>query len=201
MSHMWFCFGHLYSAFTLLCTLWVSLFFLFARVCSPSQPDFAMFFAVWVCPRCPLCGSLPEPWPASGHADAAGWTICIWPSLARSRWGREGLCTACMVWIKRKTLVQWENACFFSFASQAGNKTRLTHVSPDPLTHGHRPAQIVQMDGLDSVTVVGIAFAAFVIGVLLTAALWYIHTHTGECWMCKGGALKVFLSDKKEKKN
>jgi len=38
---------------------------------------------------------------------------------------------------------------------------------------------IVRMEGLDSGTVVGIAFAAFVIGVSLTAALWYIHTHTG----------------------
>ncbi|XP_070532100.1 transforming growth factor beta receptor type 3-like [Ptychodera flava] len=33
--------------------------------------------------------------------------------------------------------------------------------------------------GLETGAVVGIAFAAFVIGVLLTAALWYIHTHTG----------------------
>ncbi|XP_044288202.1 transforming growth factor beta receptor type 3 isoform X2 [Varanus komodoensis] len=34
--------------------------------------------------------------------------------------------------------------------------------------------------GLDSVTVVGIAFAAFVIGALLTGALWFIYSHTGE---------------------
>ncbi|KAK2168002.1 hypothetical protein LSH36_21g01008 [Paralvinella palmiformis] len=39
--------------------------------------------------------------------------------------------------------------------------------------------RVVRVEGLDSGTVVGIAFAAFVIGVLLTAALWYIHTHTG----------------------
>ncbi len=39
--------------------------------------------------------------------------------------------------------------------------------------------QVVRVEGLDSGTVVGIAFAAFIIGVLLTAALWYIHTHTG----------------------
>jgi hypothetical protein len=37
----------------------------------------------------------------------------------------------------------------------------------------------MQVEGLDTVTVVGIAFAAFIIGVLLTTALWYIHTHTG----------------------
>ncbi|XP_072246261.1 transforming growth factor beta receptor type 3 [Leuresthes tenuis] len=33
---------------------------------------------------------------------------------------------------------------------------------------------------LDTPTVVGIAFAAFVIGALLTGALWFIYTHTGE---------------------
>ncbi|KAM4629181.1 transforming growth factor beta receptor type 3 isoform 2-T2 [Polymixia lowei] len=34
--------------------------------------------------------------------------------------------------------------------------------------------------GLDTPTVVGIAFAAFVIGALLTGALWFIYSHTGE---------------------
>ncbi|XP_075038493.1 transforming growth factor beta receptor type 3 isoform X2 [Mixophyes fleayi] len=34
--------------------------------------------------------------------------------------------------------------------------------------------------GLDTPTVVGIAFAAFIIGALLTAALWYIYSHTGD---------------------
>ncbi|XP_019643209.1 PREDICTED: transforming growth factor beta receptor type 3-like [Branchiostoma belcheri] len=38
--------------------------------------------------------------------------------------------------------------------------------------------QIV-IQGLEAGTVVGIAFAAFVIGIALTATLWYIHTHTG----------------------
>lgn len=33
--------------------------------------------------------------------------------------------------------------------------------------------------GLDTMTVMGIAFAAFVIGALLTGALWYIYSHTG----------------------
>lgn len=33
--------------------------------------------------------------------------------------------------------------------------------------------------GLDTITVMGIAFAAFVIGALLTGALWYIYSHTG----------------------
>ena len=40
--------------------------------------------------------------------------------------------------------------------------------------------QCLRVAGLDSGTVIGIAFAAFIIGVMLTAALWYIHTHTGE---------------------
>ena len=44
--------------------------------------------------------------------------------------------------------------------------------------------QVVHVEGLDSGTVVGIAFAAFFIGVLLTAALWFIHTHTGEYGAC-----------------
>ncbi|XP_005422180.2 transforming growth factor beta receptor type 3 [Geospiza fortis] len=34
--------------------------------------------------------------------------------------------------------------------------------------------------GLDTLTVVGIAFAAFVIGALLTGALWFIYSRTGE---------------------
>ncbi|CAG05636.1 unnamed protein product, partial [Tetraodon nigroviridis] len=33
---------------------------------------------------------------------------------------------------------------------------------------------------LDTPTVVGIAYAAFVIGALLTGALWFIYSHTGE---------------------
>jgi hypothetical protein len=38
--------------------------------------------------------------------------------------------------------------------------------------------QSLVVDGLESGTVIGIAFAAFFIGVLLMAALWFIHTHT-----------------------
>ncbi|XP_071983850.1 transforming growth factor beta receptor type 3 isoform X1 [Engystomops pustulosus] len=34
--------------------------------------------------------------------------------------------------------------------------------------------------GLDTPIVVGIAFAAFIIGALLTGALWYIYSHTGD---------------------
>lgn len=37
---------------------------------------------------------------------------------------------------------------------------------------------------LDTPTVVGIAFAAFVIGALLTGALWFIYSHTGRFSTC-----------------
>lgn len=42
------------------------------------------------------------------------------------------------------------------------------------------PANETIMYVLDTPTVVGIAFAAFVIGALLTGALWFIYSHTGE---------------------
>ncbi|XP_069120678.1 transforming growth factor beta receptor type 3-like [Argopecten irradians] len=45
--------------------------------------------------------------------------------------------------------------------------------------HNSDHAETLVIKGLDSGTVVGIAFAAFIIGVLLMAALWFIHTHTG----------------------
>lgn len=41
---------------------------------------------------------------------------------------------------------------------------------------------------LDTPTVVGIAFAAFVIGALLTGALWFIYSHTGRWFTCCGSA-------------
>ncbi|CAL1540445.1 unnamed protein product [Lymnaea stagnalis] len=47
----------------------------------------------------------------------------------------------------------------------------------DDSNHGQQQRIIVE--GLDSATVVGIAFAAFAIGILLTGALWFIHSHTG----------------------
>ena len=40
-------------------------------------------------------------------------------------------------------------------------------------------ATSVRVVGLDINAVVGIAFAAFTIGILLTAALWLIHARTG----------------------
>lgn len=41
------------------------------------------------------------------------------------------------------------------------------------------PSSLEIFHGLDTLTVMGIAFAAFVIGALLTGALWYIYSHTG----------------------
>jgi len=40
-------------------------------------------------------------------------------------------------------------------------------------------AAAVRVVGLDISAVVGIAFAAFTIGILLTGMLWFIHTRTG----------------------
>ncbi|XP_059197085.1 transforming growth factor beta receptor type 3 [Centropristis striata] len=55
---------------------------------------------------------------------------------------------------------------------------------PDPVTPSHTAPGVDPPDGpvyvLDTPTVVGIAFAAFVIGALLTGALWFIYSHTGE---------------------
>ncbi|GCC31258.1 transforming growth factor beta receptor type 3 [Chiloscyllium punctatum] len=54
-----------------------------------------------------------------------------------------------------------------------------TQVIPDSHVNVERPRPYI-IYGLDTPTVVGIAFAAFVIGALLTGALWYIYSHTGE---------------------
>ena len=50
------------------------------------------------------------------------------------------------------------------------------------------------MEGLDSLTVIAIAFAAFIIGALLIIAVWYIHAHTGEmqCYKMKVHVMKSF---------
>ncbi|XP_067892862.1 transforming growth factor beta receptor type 3 isoform X1 [Heterodontus francisci] len=54
-----------------------------------------------------------------------------------------------------------------------------TQVKPDSQIPAEIPRPYI-IYGLDTPTVVGIAFAAFVIGALLTGALWYIYSHTGE---------------------
>lgn len=55
--------------------------------------------------------------------------------------------------------------------------------TPDP-TYAEREPENPPPDGvmyvIDTPVVVGIAFAAFVIGALLTGALWFIYAHTGE---------------------
>ncbi|KAE8610638.1 hypothetical protein XENTR_v10012191 [Xenopus tropicalis] len=50
--------------------------------------------------------------------------------------------------------------------------------TPGPSLKGPPDHQVFY--GLDTPTVVGIAFAAFIIGALLTGALWFIYSHTGE---------------------
>uniref|UniRef100_A0A8D1CKE8 Transforming growth factor beta receptor type 3 n=1 Tax=Sus scrofa TaxID=9823 RepID=A0A8D1CKE8_PIG len=49
-----------------------------------------------------------------------------------------------------------------------------------PSTKESNPISPPIFHGLDTLTVMGIAFAAFVIGALLTGALWYIYSHTGD---------------------
>jgi len=43
-------------------------------------------------------------------------------------------------------------------------------------------SRVVHVIGLDSEAVVGIAFASFVIGIILTAAIWFIYVRTGWLW-------------------
>ncbi|XP_067846016.1 transforming growth factor beta receptor type 3 isoform X2 [Heptranchias perlo] len=54
-----------------------------------------------------------------------------------------------------------------------------TPVKTDSQINAEKPQPYI-IYGLDTPTVVGIAFAAFVIGALLTGALWYIYSHTSE---------------------
>ncbi|KAL6108483.1 tgfbr3 [Pungitius sinensis] len=52
-------------------------------------------------------------------------------------------------------------------------------VTPSQPKGPHGPSDYDTLYALDTPTVVGIAFAAFVIGALLTGALWFIYSHTG----------------------
>nr|XP_006001135.1 PREDICTED: transforming growth factor beta receptor type 3 isoform X1 [Latimeria chalumnae] len=54
----------------------------------------------------------------------------------------------------------------------------LPETTKDPPERKSYPQTYI-IYGLDTPAVVGIAFAAFVIGALLTGALWYIYSHTG----------------------
>ncbi|XP_056132780.1 transforming growth factor beta receptor type 3 [Lampris incognitus] len=63
-----------------------------------------------------------------------------------------------------------------------GEETRRSPVAPTrstPRSPHNSPSETI-MYVLDTPTVVGIAFAAFMIGALLTGALWFIYSHTGE---------------------
>ncbi|XP_062960934.1 transforming growth factor beta receptor type 3 isoform X2 [Cynocephalus volans] len=58
-------------------------------------------------------------------------------------------------------------------------QNKKTFTKPLAVIH-HKAESKAIFHGLDTLTVMGIAFAAFVIGALLTGALWYIYSHTGE---------------------
>lgn len=63
-----------------------------------------------------------------------------------------------------------------------GDETRILPGAPartTPKSPHNLPSEAI-LYVLDTPTVVGIAFAAFVIGALLTGALWFIYSHTGE---------------------
>ncbi|MGH0161769.1 UNVERIFIED_CONTAM: hypothetical protein FKN15_077541 [Acipenser sinensis] len=66
------------------------------------------------------------------------------------------------------------------------DKGRTTDIiKDDPIKEADKsPQPSYVMHGLDTATVVGIAFAAFVIGALLTGALWFIYVNTGEYPWC-----------------
>lgn len=57
-----------------------------------------------------------------------------------------------------------------------------TGTSQTQGTKGSEEKQVI-IEGLDSGTVVGIAFAAFIIGVLMMGILWFIHTHSGSIFV------------------
>ncbi|KAK3579926.1 hypothetical protein CHS0354_014037 [Potamilus streckersoni] len=59
--------------------------------------------------------------------------------------------------------------------SEASSKCNLQGTVSSKGEDSNRP---IVIEGLDSGTVVGIAFAAFIIGVLMMGALWFIHTHS-----------------------
>ena len=66
-----------------------------------------------------------------------------------------------------------------------------TSVSSTKESSNHQQQKII-IEGLDSPTVIGIAFAAFFIGIFLTVALWCIHTHTGRS-QCQSSVIPPLL--------
>ncbi|XP_004455627.2 transforming growth factor beta receptor type 3 [Dasypus novemcinctus] len=83
------------------------------------------------------------------------------------------LLDASMIWammLNKKTLTKPLAVIHHEIESKGtGPSPKESNPIPPPIFHG-----------LDTLTVMGIAFAAFVIGALLTGALWYIYSHTGE---------------------
>lgn len=77
-----------------------------------------------------------------------------------------------------------------------------SHTRNHGLLNGGRPIQTgkqVIIQGLESGTVIGIAFSAFIIGVLLTATLWFIQVYTDpqkrEAKRKKGGSTTETSAD------
>ncbi|XP_059149907.1 transforming growth factor beta receptor type 3-like [Physella acuta] len=64
-----------------------------------------------------------------------------------------------------------------------GGRVPKKESKPHDDTNYNQQQKII-IEGLDSATVVGIAFAAFAIGIFLTGALWFIHSHTGDVACC-----------------
>ncbi|XP_060775716.1 transforming growth factor beta receptor type 3 isoform X2 [Neoarius graeffei] len=77
------------------------------------------------------------------------------------------------------TSVSGETIIKMMMNSKTSTKPLVVISDEDPITNKPQlpPAH---MYVLDTPTVVGIAFAAFVIGALLTGALWFIYSHTGD---------------------
>ncbi|KPP79809.1 transforming growth factor beta receptor type 3-like [Scleropages formosus] len=75
-----------------------------------------------------------------------------------------------------------EEACRSINIDMIMDMMRNSRTSTRPLSVGSNQKTLEPdpRHGLDTPTVVWIAFAAFVIGALLTGALWFIYSHTGE---------------------
>nr|XP_060477299.1 transforming growth factor beta receptor type 3 [Panthera onca] len=80
---------------------------------------------------------------------------------------------ASMIWAMMQTKKTFTKPLAVIHQQEEVKETSLSIKEPNPV-----PPQIFH--GLDTLTVMGIAFAAFVIGALLTGALWYIYSHTGQ---------------------
>ncbi|KAJ8406409.1 hypothetical protein AAFF_G00306400 [Aldrovandia affinis] len=106
-------------------------------------------------------------------ADSRGLPMCIQPDEACTSLDLE-MIMAMMLFTKTSTK---------QLAGIPGNQPLEPHTPSIPVMFPQPPSEPKEnkiMYVLDTPTVVGIAFAAFVIGALLTGALWFIYSHTGE---------------------